>query len=84
MSTPVNSPNPGEGSFLITPSDSADLAIVPRGICFVTAGDIKVTTLANETLVYPSGSHAAGQIHAIRPKRVWSTGTTAAGFVGHY
>ena len=71
------------GGFLITPADS-DLAIPTRGICFATAGALRVTFVDGTDVIIPSGALAAGIVHALRVKRVWSTNTTAASIVGFY
>ena len=63
-------------------SDSADFTTFPiRGVSFATAGAIKVTTADGDTVTIPSGALAAGGIHPMRLRRVWSTGTTAADIV---
>lgn len=49
-----------------------------RGICFGTAGILKVTTADNVDVSIASGVLAAGIIHPLRVKRVWNTTTTAA------
>jgi hypothetical protein len=77
--------SPAQGVFLITPSDTDELAHVTRGISFATAGDLKVVTLAGETVVIPSGALAAGVQHAIRITRVLATGSgSGMGLVGYY
>ena len=62
-------------------SDDTDLAQVTRGVSFVTAGDLKVLTLAGDTVTIPNGALAAGIIHGLRVRRIFSTGTAAAGLV---
>ena len=64
---------------LITPSDSADLAFIPRGIVVGTAGDVKMSDHSGTATVVPS--LVAGIIHPLSPTRIWSTGTTAVGIV---
>lgn len=76
--------SPVEHVVLITPSDTDDVAHVLRGFSFAAAGAIKVTPLVGEAVVIPSGALAAGVIHPIRVKRVWSGGTGATGIVGYY
>ncbi len=68
---------------LVSPDNSNDLPAVIRGISFATAGALKITTLDGTTTTIPSGALAAGIIHPITIKRVWSTGTTAANIVGY-
>jgi hypothetical protein len=76
--------SPAEGVFLITPSNSEELAIVTRGISFAAAGALKIITPNDETVVIPADALAAGIIHPIRAKKVFATGTTATGIVGYY
>lgn len=66
----------------VTPSDSADLAEVPRGIYLGASGDVKMTDQAGNTLVFTAMS--AGIEHAVQPTRIWSTGTTATGIRALY
>jgi len=75
---------PASHLFLITPHDTNELANVTRGISFGTAGTLKVVTAGGEVVTIPSGSLAAGIIHPLRVKIVWSAGTTAADIVGYY
>lgn len=60
---------------LITPNDSADLAFTAAVVRVGGAGDLKVTTVDNDTVVIPSC--LAGELILCGVKRVWSTGTTA-------
>lgn len=73
------------GSALITPDDDQDLASgVTEGISFGTAGPLKVTMANGDVVTVPLNALAAGVIHRIRVKRVWDTGTDAAGLVAWY
>lgn len=69
---------------LVTPSDTDDLTYVARGLSFATAGAVKVTTAGGETVTIPSGALAAGAIHPLCVKKVFSTGTTAASIVAYW
>jgi hypothetical protein len=63
----------------ITPSDTAD-----NTFSFITvsgSGDVKVTTEAGTAVTF--ANVPAGFRLRIRTQRVWSTGTTATGLVGH-
>jgi hypothetical protein len=71
---------PGTGAFSITPSDSADLSEVTRGIYVGTAGDVKVDMEDGQTVTFTAMS--AGVIHPIRVRRVYSTGTDASNLLG--
>lgn len=68
-----------EGGKVITPSNSADLEYVSRGILVATAGALKVTFANGDVEVIPY--LAAGVIHSIRACRIWSTDTTATGIM---
>lgn len=70
--------SPSEYPFAITPSDSAELPL-HRSISISTAGNVKVTRLdgTTDTLALPAG------VIPMRIRVLWSTGTTASGFVGY-
>jgi hypothetical protein len=66
----------------ITPSDSATLPFVSRGISFATAGALTIDCAGGDTNVtIPSGALAAGIVHPIAATRIYTTGTTAANIV---
>lgn len=69
---------------LVTPNDGADLTRATKGFSFAVAGTVKVTTAQGDTVVITSGSLAAGIIHPLAVKRIWSTSTTATGIVAFY
>lgn len=75
---------PPNGCFLPSASDSADLAHVTTGISFSTTGAFKVTMENGDVVTIPSGSLAAGVIHRMRIKRLWSTGMGLANPVCYY
>lgn len=70
----------------ITPSDSTDLAEIPRAINFLKGGGghaaLKVTLEGDTNPVTLYLDHA--QIYPIRPSRIWSTDTTATNIVALY
>ena len=74
---------PDEQSFAragaqITPSDSADLASVCKGLWVAAEGTVRFTPVGNTDGTYiTSGTLSAGTIIPYLVKRVWSTGTTA-------
>lgn len=70
------------GGFAVTPSDSANLATFTRGIIVGVSGDVKVVLLDDSTVTLPA--LAAGVIHPVRAKKVFSTGTTATTIVALY
>lgn len=67
---------------LITKNDSTTFARL-RGISFHTAGILRVDTADSTDVSIPSGALAAGVIHPIAITRIYSTTTTADGFVGY-
>lgn len=77
---PSNSVGPGSNAFSVTPSDSADLDSVTRGIYVGATGDLKVTMMGGGVVTFVS--LVAGVIHPIMAQRIWSTGTTATDIVG--
>ena len=67
----------------VTQSDATNDPNGPfRGIAFGGAGILKVTTMDGNDRTIPSGVLAAGQIHPLRVKRVWSATTTATDIWG--
>lgn len=80
----VNTTMPADSIALVTPHDSNELSAVTRGISFAAAGALKVVTVNGDTVTIPSGALAAGIIHPLRVKQVWSTGTTATGIVAYW
>lgn len=74
--------SPAEYAASVTPNDSTDLAQSTRGIYVGATGDLKVDTVGGSTITFVG--LAAGIIHPIRAKRVYSTGTTATSIVGVY
>lgn len=73
---------PAQGATLLTPSDSADLAIPSRGLYVGGTGNVKVTMRGGDTLLFTG--LAAGVIHPISVVRVWSTTTTATSIIAVY
>lgn len=72
--------SPANSIILCTAADGTSFPPT-RGLSFVSAGDIKVDTAEGETVTIPSGSLAAGIVHPLSITRIYSTGTTASGFV---
>ena len=65
----------------VTPSDTADLT--NSGFLYVGAsGNVKVDTSDGDTVTFTD--LAAGIVHPIRVKRVYSTGTTATSILAVY
>lgn len=74
---------PVQNGFVITPNDTQDIAIYPRGLYCGTGGDIKVDLVGGSAGIVLKAL-AAGIVHPIRVKRVYATGTTAADILGLY
>lgn len=68
-----------EDAAAVTPNDSTDLTFTSRAIYVGGGGDLKVNLSDGTTVTF--ASIAAGIIHPIRVKRVFSTGTTATGIL---
>lgn len=65
----------------VTPTDSADLTVAPRGFMALSSGTIKLTGMDGVACTFQI---AAGVMLPLRATRVWSTGTTATGIVAVY
>lgn len=63
----------------VTPSDSADLASVTKGVWVGGVGNLKVTMFGGEDVVITAVP--AGTYLPIAVKRIWSTSTTASNIV---
>lgn len=72
--------NPGRYAENVTPSDSADLARVSRGLFVGGAGNLSVVMAGNGATVVFTGV-TAGSFLPIRVSRVNSTSTTATNIV---
>lgn len=70
---------PAFDAFAVTPSNSADLAIVARALYVGNTGDITLDTPNSASLLFSNVQ--AGSILPVNTKRVRSTGTTATGIV---
>jgi len=72
---------PPSGLFGITPDDGADLAVFTRAINVTVPGHVRLTAVdGTEGRVFV----AAGILFAVRARRIWATGTDAAGLTGLY
>ena len=72
--------DPADGAFAITPSDTEDLEQVTRGLYVGVSGDVKVDMANGDAVTFVS--LAAGVIHPLRVRRVYSTGTAATSILG--
>lgn len=70
------------GGFTVTPSDTADLRVITRGLYVGTTGNLRVTLDNGDDVTFVT--IAAGIIHPLYVKRVWSTNTTATNLVAVY
>lgn len=74
---------PATHLFAIIPNDNADLTVATRAIWVGGAGNVNVIALEDGSAVLLSGA-SAGQVIAVRTKRVLSTSTSATLLVGMY
>jgi hypothetical protein len=65
----------------VTPSDSADTAKPFRALRVSGAGNVKITTMANNQVTC---AFLAGETRPVAGTRVWSTGTTATGIEAYH
>ena len=83
MSLPgVKGQQSGGAASAITPSDSADLNYLTRGLYVGVSGDVAVVMADGKSVTFVS--LAAGIIHPLSVQRVDSTNTTATSIVGVY
>ena len=80
---PVGSALPATNALTVTPSDSADLSVIARGLYIGGAGDVTIIMQGDTNPVTLSAANA-GTILPVRAKRVKSTGTTATNIVELY
>jgi hypothetical protein len=73
---------PAGSAFAITKDDNNDLAYVTRGIYVGTSGDLKVDMADGSTVTF--ASLAAGVVHPLRVRKVYSSVTSALNIVGVY
>lgn len=75
--------SPGEDDIDIDAekNDTADLSKVPRAVYVGADGNIKMQLKRSAAPRTWTGVKA-GTVLAVRPVRVWSTGTTATGLIG--
>lgn len=72
--------DPAEKAFSVTPSDTADLTQVTRGLYVGVSGNVKVDMVSGDTLTFVA--MAAGVVHPLQVKKVYSTGTDATDIIG--
>lgn len=76
---PTNLVAPARDAAPVTPSDSADLAQLPRALFIGTAGNVAVVMAGGQSVTFESC--AAGTVLPVRATRIKATGTTAAAIV---
>lgn len=72
---------PADDILQVTPADGADIAAGSRALVIGTAGALKITTAAGNTVTLtgvPAG------VLPVKVTRVWATGTTAANIAALY
>lgn len=76
---------PASRGAAVTPSNTANLTATSRGIYVGVSGDVVVTLqgMIDGTSLTFTGL-AAGVVHPLKVKRVWTTGTTATNIVAVY
>lgn len=70
--------SPASNFVAVTPSDSAELAVLPRFLIIGTAGNVSLVNADGQSVTIPV---QAGQVLPLRPSKVNATGTTATGIV---
>lgn len=82
--TPAHSPgntDPARTAFAIVPSDSLELAVLPRALYIGTGGNLTLR-LVDDVQDVVLRNLSAGQIVDVRARYVRATGTTAGDLVG--
>lgn len=76
---PTNLVAPARDGVPVTPSDSVDLAIVPRALFVGQTGNLAAIMAGGQTVAFQNVQ--TGSILPVRVQRVLQTGTTATGIV---
>lgn len=66
---------PAQNAAIASPSDSADLATIPRGMLLNSGGNVKVDMMGGQTGV--TLALPGGVVIPIRPTKIYATGTDA-------
>ena len=74
--------SPANDGAAVTPSDTADLAVVSKRLWVGGAGSVKINTVLGTTLTY--AAVPAGSYLNVRAARVFATGTTAPSIVAAF
>lgn len=78
MADPLSEPM--RTAFLVTPSDTADLAVMTRGVYCGGAGNLKVDMADGTTVVFTAVP--IGYVLPIRARRIYATLTTSTLIIG--
>lgn len=70
------------GALSVSPSDTADLSMVSRGLYVGVSGDVAVVMEDGQSVLFVG--MAAGIVHPLRIRKIKSTGTTATNLVVVY
>lgn len=70
---------PARNAVAVMPSDTVDLATVPRAICVSADGNVVLVMSGNSQEV--TIAMVAGSLYPLAPTRIKATGTTATGIV---
>lgn len=70
--------SPASNFVAVAPSDSTELAVLPRFLIIGTAGNVSLVNADGQSVTIPV---QAGQVLPLRPSKVNATGTTATGIV---
>lgn len=84
VDTPSNITGPACGVFAVTPSDSADLTAVTRGLYVGVSGDVVVVPAYGDGTAVTFKTVPAGMILPVMAIRVKATGTTATNILAMY
>ena len=73
--------SPADRHFSITPSDTSDLAIMPRALRIDSGGTLALRDESGQDITYTVSD---GEVLVFRAVRVLATGTSASNIVGWY
>lgn len=72
--------SPAEDAFVITPSDSNELATATRSLYVGGAGNIRLKTVEGTVVTFQGA--VAGSVLPVRAKHIYDSDTTATNLVG--
>lgn len=71
--------SPSLNPFAVTPSDSVELATIPKALWVGTGGDVRLKGVNGQAVTFKSVP--SGHIIPVRASLVYATGTTAADII---